>query len=189
MADVRLTTVALVRLLLMSNYHFENLRILITDDNCHMRKLLAVILQAFGVKAILEADSGEQAWEMLLAIKIDLIIVDWQMAAMSGPDFIRRVRNDPESPNPFLPVIMLTGHSHSRHVREARDSGANEFLIKPVSVKDLYARLIAVIEHPRPFVRTKTYFGPCRRRRPDGDRTQDRRGEEHDRPAEPGYAR
>jgi hypothetical protein len=54
-------------------------------------------------------------------------------------------------------------------VRLARDAGVNEFLAKPVSVKAILTRLISVIEHPRPFVRTKTYFGPCRRRRVDDE--------------------
>jgi len=50
-------------------------------------------------------------------------------------------------------------------VRQARDAGTNEFLAKPVSANAILTRLLAVIEHPRPFVRTKVYFGPCRRRR------------------------
>ena len=62
---------------------------------------------------------------------------------------------------------MLTGHTHIDHVRQARDAGINEFIAKPVSVKTMMTRLVAVIEHPRPFVRTKSYFGPCRRRRGD----------------------
>jgi DNA-binding response OmpR family regulator len=60
---------------------------------------------------------------------------------------------------------MLTGHTSVERVRLARDAGVNEFLAKPVSVKAMLTRLTAVIEHPRPFVRTKVYFGPCRRRR------------------------
>ena len=50
-------------------------------------------------------------------------------------------------------------------MRQARDAGVNEFLAKPVSVKAVMSRLVSVIEHPRPYVRTKAYFGPCRRRR------------------------
>jgi len=46
----------------------------------------------------------------------------------------------------------------------ARDAGVNEFIAKPVSVKTVMSRLVAVIEHPRPYVRTQDYFGPCRRR-------------------------
>ena len=48
---------------------------------------------------------------------------------------------------------------------KARDAGINEFIAKPVSVKTMMSRLVAVIEHPRPYVRTTVYFGPCRRRR------------------------
>jgi DNA-binding response OmpR family regulator len=54
-------------------------------------------------------------------------------------------------------------------VQQARDAGINEFLAKPVSVKAMLARLTAVIEYPRPFVRTANYFGPCRRRRNSED--------------------
>jgi DNA-binding response OmpR family regulator len=64
---------------------------------------------------------------------------------------------------------MLTGYTRVDHVRQARDAGVNEFLAKPVSVKAILSRLISVIEHPRPFVRTKSYFGPCRRRRGDNE--------------------
>jgi DNA-binding response OmpR family regulator len=84
---------------------------------------------------------------------------------MTGLDFVKLVRNSPKSPNPFVSIIMLTGHTHIDHVRLARDAGANEFLAKPVSVKAILSRMLSVIEHPRPFVRTDTYFGPCRRRR------------------------
>ena len=71
---------------------------------------------------------------------------------------------------------MLTGHTAIDHVRQARDAGVNEFLAKPVSVKAILTRLIAVIEHPRPYVRTKAYFGPCRRRRsPEEYRGPERR--------------
>ncbi len=75
------------------------------------------------------------------------------------------IRTDPQTPNPFVPVIMLTGHTHIDQVRQARDAGVNEFIAKPVSVKTMMQRLVSVIESPRPYVRTKVYFGPCRRRR------------------------
>jgi DNA-binding response OmpR family regulator len=60
---------------------------------------------------------------------------------------------------------MITGHTSPERVHAARDAGVNEFLAKPVSSKSIMARVISVIENPRPFVRTKAYFGPCRRRR------------------------
>jgi CheY-like chemotaxis protein len=149
----------------MSGYRFDRLKILVVDDNQHMRKLVVTILQAFGAIQIFEAADGEHAWAILRDANPDVILLDWQMEGMNGLEFARMVRTSANSPNPFLPIIMLTGHTHIDHVRQARDAGVNEFLAKPVSVKAILSRLISVIEHPRPFVRTKSYFGPCRRRR------------------------
>lgn len=153
----------------MSGYRFDRLKVLVVDDNQHMRKLVVTILQAFGTVHISEAADGERAWTLLREAGPDVVLLDWQMNGMSGLEFVRLVRNSPQSPNPFLPIVMLTGHTHLDHVRQARDAGVNEFLAKPVSVKAIMTRLIAVIEHPRPFVRTKNYFGPCRRRRNSED--------------------
>jgi DNA-binding response OmpR family regulator len=63
-----------------------------------------------------------------------------------------------------VPIIMLTGYSEKKCVIAARDAGITEFLAKPISAKALYQRILNVIANPRPFVRTKTYFGPDRRR-------------------------
>lgn len=147
------------------SYQFDRLKVMVVDDNAHMRKLVSTILQAFGVSQIFEADSAERAWVVLRETNPDICVLDWMMEGMSGPDFVRMVRTDPLSPNPFVPVIMLTGYTHIDQVRLARDAGINEFIAKPVSVKTMMQRLTSVIENPRPFVRTKAYFGPCRRRR------------------------
>ena len=149
----------------MSGYRFDRLKILVVDDNAHMRKLVVTILQAFGVIQIYEADSGERAWTALRESNPDVLVLDWMMEGMSGLDLVKMIRTDPQTPNPFVPVIMLSGHTHIDRVRQARDAGINEFIAKPVSVKTLMNRLLSVIENPRPFVRTKRYFGPCRRRR------------------------
>jgi DNA-binding response OmpR family regulator len=144
-----------------------------------MRKLVITILQAFGCTQIVECVDGEHAWECLHEVDPDVILLDWQMSGMTGLDFVKKVRSSRDCPNPFVPVIMLTGHTHIDHVRLARDAGTNEFLAKPVSVKAILSRLMAVVEHPRPFVRSNAYFGPCRRRRPlDDFHGPDRRNSE-----------
>jgi DNA-binding response OmpR family regulator len=66
--------------------------------------------------------------------------------------------------NPFVPIIMLTGHTERTRVTAARDAGITEFLAKPISAKGLYQRVFSVVAHPRPFIKTATYFGPDRRR-------------------------
>ena len=149
----------------MSDYRFDRLNVLVVDDNVHMRKLVATILQAFGVVQISEAESADRAWANLRETNPDVIVADWVMEGMSGLDLVQMIRTNPQAPNPFVPVIMLTGHTSLDHVRQARDAGVNEFIAKPVSVKTMMSRLVAVIEHPRPYVRTGYYFGPCRRRR------------------------
>src|ERR1700761_7416639 len=149
----------------MSGYRFDKLEILVVDDNVHMRKLVLTILQAFGAMQLFEAESGERAWSILCRQNPDVVVLDWVMAGMSGIEFARKLRTDAQAPNPFVPVIMLSGHTQTTRVREARDAGINEFIAKPVSVKTLMSRLTAVIESPRPYVRTNGYFGPCRRRR------------------------
>jgi CheY-like chemotaxis protein len=149
----------------MSGYRFERLKMLVVDDNIHMRKLVTTILQAFGVTQIFEAENGDRAWKVLRETNPDVIVVDWVMEGMSGLELIQMIRTNPASPNPFVPVIMLTGYTSADHVRQARDAGVNEFIAKPVSIKTMMARMVSVIEHPRPYVRTSAYFGPCRRRR------------------------
>jgi len=150
------------------SYRFDRLRVLIIDDNQHMRTLVSAVLEAFGVDLIFEAQSAEDGWKIFQQNACDLIFVDWVMTGMSGLEFTEKVRTAPDSPNPFVPIVMLTGHTSIERVNAARDAGVNEFLAKPVSSKAILNRLVAVIEHPRPFVRTKSYFGPCRRRRRDG---------------------
>jgi len=162
----------------VSGYRFDKLKILVVDDNVHMRKLVLTILQAFGAMQLFEAENGERAWAILRRQNPDVVVLDWVMEGMSGIEFARKLRTDPEAPNPFVPVIMLTGHTQTAMVREARDAGINEFIAKPVSVKTLMSRLAAVIESPRPYVRTKLYFGPCRRRKanPEYDGPERRAG-------------
>jgi two-component system, chemotaxis family, chemotaxis protein CheY len=149
----------------MNGYRFDRLRLLVVDDNPHMRKLVVTILQAFGAIQIFEAADAQRAWTVIRDVNPDVIFLDWMMDGMTGLDLARMVRTSTASANPFVPIVMLTGYTQVDHVRAARDAGVNEFLAKPVSARAILTRLTAVIEHPRSFVRTKVYFGPCRRRR------------------------
>lgn len=149
----------------MGGYRFDRLKVLVVDDNVHMRKLLSTIMRAFGANFVDEAPDGMLGWEKLRSVNPDIVFLDWVMPGMNGLEFAKRVRTSPDSPNPFTPIIMLTGHTQVEHVRQARDAGVTEFLAKPISAKGVLARMTSVIECPRSFVRTDFYFGPCRRRR------------------------
>jgi len=146
---------------------FELLKILLVDDNHHMRVLLSEILRAIGVRQVFEANDGAEGLQLMRTHQIDIIMTDLAMQPLDGIDFVRLLRNSADSPNPMAPVIMITGHSTHKRVNEARDVGVTEFLSKPVTAKGVLERIGRVVDSPRPFVRTNTYFGPDRRRKAD----------------------
>lgn len=145
-------------------YNFERLNALIADDNRHMRRVVADVLHGFGFRNVIECDDGSDAFAEMRAAAIDLVICDWIMEPLDGYDFTRLVRTAADSPNPFVPIIMLTGQTELYRVTQARDAGITEFLSKPVSAHTLWKRIISVIDHPRPFIRSSHYVGPDRRR-------------------------
>ena len=140
---------------------------MIVDDNQHMRGILKELLRAAGVNDIREASDPLEAFEYMKSSLIDLLLVDLSMPLMDGVEFTRMVRTNENSPNHFLPIIMITGHSERSRVNAARDAGVNEFLVKPVTAKGLMERLSLIVNRPRNFVKSKQYFGPDRRRRAD----------------------
>lgn len=140
---------------------------MLVDDNHHMRILMTELMRALGVRQLFEAADGAEALQLLRRQPVDIIICDLAMEPVDGLDFVRLLRNSPDSPNPMCPVIMLTGHSTERRVYEARDAGVTEFLAKPITARGVLERLSQVIDHPRSFVRSEDYFGPDRRRRSD----------------------
>ena len=146
---------------------FDLLKIMLVDDNHHMRVLLTEILRAIGVKHVFEASDGAEALQIMRTHQVDVVMTDLAMQPLDGIDFVRLLRNSPDSPNQMAPVIMITGHSTSRRVSEARDAGVNEFLAKPVTARGVIERIGEIVEHPRPYIRSGDYFGPDRRRRVD----------------------
>ena len=141
--------------------------ILIVDDNQHMRGILRELLRAAGVNDIKEASDPVEAFDYMKSSSRDLLLVDLAMPLIDGVEFIKMIRTNEDSPNHFLPIIMITGHSERSRVNAARDAGVNEFLVKPVTAKGLMERLSLIVNRPRNFVKSKHYFGPDRRRRPD----------------------
>ena len=153
----------------MANYDLEPLKVMIVEDNRHMRRLVKSILNALGVMNVAEAENGADAIKRLEDFEADFLIVDWKMSPMDGITFTHHVRNDDDSPNIYVPIIMLTGHTEAGRVMEARDAGVTEFLAKPISALQLFQRIRTIIEAPRQYVRTADYFGPDRRRRNELD--------------------
>ena len=149
------------------SYRLENLRILVVDDNAHIRQLLRAILNAIGIRAIEVAEDGIQGFDSFCRFDYDLVFTDCEMEPITGIDLTELIRTSSKSPNPYIPVIMISAYSDEARVQMVRDHGVTEFLAKPFTVERLMERLETVIENPRPFVRTDSYFGPDRRRQQD----------------------
>ena len=147
----------------------ESLKALVVEDNAHMRALLRSRLLALGLRDVTEAANGEAAFAMLREHGADLILTDLSMTPIDGIAFTRAVRSAEDSPNPYVPIIMVTGHTARHRVEAARDAGVTEFLAKPVTVQNLLLRVLEIVERPRAYVRCSGYFGPDRRRRTHGD--------------------
>ena len=168
----------------MENDYLRDVSILVVDDQEFILNLVREMLRVLGAERIYDARDGGEAWGCLNSSSIDLMITDWYMKPVDGITLVHRVRNDPESPNPYMPIIMMSGYSERLRIIKARDSGINEFVVKPLSAKALFGRIVNVIEHPRQFVRTDGFFGPDRRRKSQ-EVEDDRRGKPKEaRPAE-----
>ncbi len=138
---------------------------MVVDDNRHMLNLIEAILRGLDIRIVSSKVDAADAFKEMNISAVDLVICDQMMEPLNGIEFTQLLRTSKDSPDRFVPVIMVTGNSDVATVKAARDAGVTEFMVKPVSAKGLYARILEVINNPRPFLRTKSFFGPDRRRR------------------------
>jgi CheY-like chemotaxis protein len=138
----------------------QSLCVLVVDDNQYMRKMIRNLLVNCGIKDIYEAADGIAALDTIRTMAPDVLILDWEMPLLSGPELVRIVRSPGVFPMPDVPIIMLTGHCERWRVVEAVRLGVNEYLTKPVSAKALYDRLLSIAIQPRPIVQLGDYYGP-----------------------------
>jgi len=148
----------------MIRIDFNRLRFLIIEDNVHMRRILRTLLYGFGSREVQEAEDGAAGLEAFVHYNPDIVITDWAMPIFDGLELTQIIRQPGANANPYVPIIMLTGHSEKKRVIAARDAGVTEFLAKPISAKALYQRILNIVVNPRPFIKSKSYFGPDRRR-------------------------
>lgn len=145
----------------------EGVSALVLDDNAHMRGLVRTILAGFGMRRIEEAQDAHAALRIAAGGDIDIAFVDFKLGGIDGLDFCRHIRGHADSPNIYLPLVMVTAYSERKRVIDAINAGVDEFLVKPVRAVDVANRINSVIERRRPFIQAKGYFGPDRRRRDD----------------------
>ncbi len=125
-------------------------QILIVDDESAIRQMLSFALAGDGY-ACSEAGDTDEAQQAVAARRPDLILLDWMLPGISGVDFARRLKRDPRTGE--IPIILLTAKGEEADKVKGLDSGADDYITKPFSTRELLARVRAVL----------------RRRRPDGD--------------------
>jgi two-component system, chemotaxis family, chemotaxis protein CheY len=159
----------------MSNVKLSGLSVLVVEDIRAMRAIIRSTLHNFGVERVLEASDGQAALELLRNHRVDIVITDICMAPMDGMEFTRRLRQPDNGLDPFIPVLMVSGHTEISRVKDALEAGVTAFLAKPVTPATLQKKLMAIMGSPRQLVQAKTYCGPDRRR--SSVRTRKRRRE------------
>jgi CheY-like chemotaxis protein len=162
----------------------DRLSVLVVEDHSFARNMIAEILRAMKVGRVVTASDGTEAIGMLRqaskhraaqVLGFDFILSDYLMSPINGSMLLRWVRQHDDSPDRFIPFVMISGVADGDVVREARDMGTTEFLAKPFSVKSIGDHIQALIDQPRPFIYTNAYFGPERRRRKAAYNAADRR--------------
>ena len=146
-----------------AEFLIQQLNVLVVDDSAFMRNMVRGLLSNIGVKNTHEAADGIAALEMIREVSPDVVILDWEMPLLNGPELVRIVRSPGVFPVPDIPIVMLSAHGERWRVVEAAKLGVNEFLCKPVSAKALMERLISILLKPRESVRLGEYYGPALR--------------------------
>ena len=112
------------------------------------------------MKTIYEAGDGIAGLDGIRAYAPDMVILEWELPLLNGPELVRIVRSPGVFPMPGIPIIMLSSHGERWRVLEAARIGVNEYLVKPVSAKALFDRMASILVRPRPIVQIGNYYGP-----------------------------
>lgn len=128
-------------------------KILIVDDDPHIRELLRVLLKNEGYE-IHEAEDGVKALNLLEFVKVDMVILDIMMPNMDGWELCREVRKLYD-----LPMLMLTAKGETMQKVKGFEYGTDDYLVKPFEPQELLVRVKAVLKRYRIAVLQTVQFG------------------------------
>ncbi|MGM0983229.1 MAG: phosphate regulon transcriptional regulator PhoB [Pseudomonadota bacterium] len=121
--------------------------VLIVDDEAPIREMIAVALEMADYR-VLEADNAQDAHAMVVDHQPDLVLLDWMMPGTSGIELARRLKR--EEATAELPIIMLTAKGEEDNKIQGLEAGADDYITKPFSPRELVARLKAVLRRTTP---------------------------------------
>jgi len=140
-----------------------DIAVLLVDESLYVRRIIRDMLARVGIRRVLEAPDGAEALGILADSRPDVAIIDWNLAILSGEEFIRLTRAPETSPCPTLPIILMLSQPKRAIVDRAITVGVNEIIAKPFSPKILWSRLDEVVHRPRPYMRVKSVLRPVPR--------------------------
>ncbi|MCE9664305.1 phosphate regulon transcriptional regulator PhoB [Halomonas sp. M5N1S17] len=121
--------------------------VLIVDDEAPIREMIAVALEMADYR-VLEADNAQTAHAMVVDHQPDLLLLDWMMPGTSGIELARRLKR--ETATSELPIILLTAKGEEDNKILGLEAGADDYITKPFSPRELVARLKAVLRRSTP---------------------------------------
>lgn len=121
--------------------------VLLVDDEAALVSVLTYNLERAGFE-VLTARHGEEALTILSERRVDLVLLDWMMPYLSGIDVCRRIRRKPATR--ALPIIIVTARAEETDRVRGLDTGADDYVSKPFSTRELIARIHAVLRRTRP---------------------------------------
>jgi two-component system, OmpR family, phosphate regulon response regulator PhoB len=122
-------------------------RILVVEDEPAIQELLALTLSQAGHEPVLASDAAE-GYQHAQHILPDVVLLDWMLPGMSGIEFARKLRSQPRTKN--VPIIMLTAKAEEQDKLAGLETGADDYMVKPFSTKELNARIKAVLRRRAP---------------------------------------
>src|SRR4029078_11931111 len=114
----------------MVRIDFNRLRFLVIDDNAQMRRIVRTLLHGFGARDVYEAEDGAAGLGAFTHHVPDIAMTDSEIPIFDGLELTQMIRQPGANANPFVPIIMVTGHTEKERVTAAADAGINEFLTK-----------------------------------------------------------
>lgn len=123
----------------------KNMNVLIVDDHKTMLRIIRNLLSQIGITNVDEASDGQNALQMLVRKKYDMILSDWNMMPMTGLELLQYIRKDTTYQHKHVPFIMITAEARPENVIEAKKSGVNNYIIKPFDAGTLESKIKTVL--------------------------------------------
>ncbi len=127
-----------------------SIRVLIAEDNQYLRKLMRNLLVNVGIKNIDEVADGLAGFEAIKSVDPDVVLLDWDLPLLNGPELVRIVRTPGMLAKTSVPIILFGTVAKRSRIAEAKELGVTDYLTMPISAKTLLDRIVSILAKSRP---------------------------------------